>query len=124
MFRIASLFIIILLTQSCTSKIAVTTLETTIQEAATAAKEGSKGAADKIKIEVGVTNGYKAAATAPIPVVPIGIEASSAVNTKLTLEVDLTKYEPGKLAPEGTKPAEPDTYILDLSTGELTPAIK
>lgn len=104
-------FIII---QGCASKIAVMTLEQTIQNAAEAAQKGANGASEKISIEVAVTNGYKAGATAPIPVVPIEVSASSSITTKLKIDVDLKTYS----APEALSP-EKSVFILDTETGLL-----
>lgn len=103
-----------ILIQGCTSKIAVMTLEQTIQNAAEAAQKGANGASTSISIEVAVTNGYKAGATAPIPVVPIEVSASSSITTKLKMDVDLTTYTaPAALTPTNS------VFILDTETGIL-----
>ena len=100
--------------QACSSKIAVMTLDQTIQNAAEAAKKGSGGASKKLQIEVVVTNGYEAGSTVPIMVVPIKLGASSAVTTKLKLDVDLDAYVSRK-----SVSAERTVFILDTATGML-----
>ena len=99
----------------CTHKIAVMTLESTIQQAALAAKRAAGNASDKITIEVSVTNGVKGSATAPIPVVPIGVEASFSGTTKLTIDVRLKDFNVEKGLIE-----TPKMYFLDLQNGTLT----
>jgi hypothetical protein len=110
------------LVQGCTSKMAVQTLESTIEDAVIAAKKGSKGASKEITIEVKVTNGFKGSATAPIPVVPVGLEAKSETFTKLTLKVNLDEYPlPGDLSLSSKRPPapKPKIFILDTKTGKL-----
>jgi hypothetical protein len=99
----------------CTHKIAVMTLESTIQQAALAAKRAAGKASDKITIEVSVTNGFKGSATAPIAVVPIGVEASLSHATKLTIDVSLKDFDVEKSLIE-----TPKMYFLDLKNGTLT----
>lgn len=111
------LLISLIVLTGCAHKIAVATLESTIQEAALAVKRAAGDASEKVTIEVAVTNGYKGSATAPIPVVPIGAEASLMRTTKLTLDVKLKNYT----APAGFVPA-PTNYTLDLKTGALEEA--
>lgn len=103
----------------CSQKVAVLTLDAVIRDAAEAAQRGAGDAATDFTIEVGVTNGYKGSATLPIPVVPIGVEATSSVATKLTLKLDLKKFKDDKnrLAPLAEPPR---VMILDKSTGQLT----
>lgn len=112
--RIFLVLIFCIALQACSSKIAVMTLEQTIQNAAEAAKKGAGGASKKLQIEVVVTNGYEAGSTVPIMVVPVKLGASSSVTTKLKLEVDLDAYVSRKFVP-----AESTVFILDTSTGLL-----
>lgn len=112
-YLIPLILIVVVLTQGCSSKIAVMTLESTIQNAAEVAKTASRGASNKVKIEVSVTNGYQAGAT--VPVVPITFGASSTVSTKLTMEIDLVKYSP----PTSALPQKKDIFTLDTETGKL-----
>lgn len=117
-----NLFLLLLiLLQGCASKIAVMTLESTIENAAIAAKKAANGASDKLTIEVGVTNGFKGSAAAPIPVVPVGIEASSETTTKLTLQIDLNTYMPPQVPPSSAG-GKPKIYMLDTETGEMEDA--
>lgn len=110
--RIFLMIVSCLVMQACTSKIAVVTLEQTIENAARAAKKGSGGASKKLQIEVVVTNGYEAGSTVPIMVVPVKLGASSAVTTKLKMEVDLEAYASPK-----SVGAEKTVFILDTATG-------
>jgi hypothetical protein len=112
--RICLVFLSCIVLQACSSKIAVVTLEQTIQNAAQAAKKGSGGASKKLQIEVSVTNAYRAGGTVPIMVVPVALSASSSVTTKLKLEVDLDAYRAQKLDPAETK-----VFTLDTTTGLL-----
>jgi hypothetical protein len=100
--------------QACSSKIAVMTLEQTIENAAEAAKKGSGGASKKLQIEVVVTNGYEVGSTVPIMVVPIKLGASSAVTTKLKMDVDLDAYVSRKAVT-----GKNSVFILDTATGVL-----
>jgi len=96
----------------------VTTLESTIQQAALAAQRAARDAAEKVTIEVSVANGYKGGTNIPIPVVPIDVESSLTQTTKLTIDVDLKKYTPPSVhITKGV--AEPTYYVLDLETGLL-----
>ena len=113
---ILSLLIIVL--TGCAHKVAVVTLESTIQQAAIAAKKAAGNASDKLTIEVTVANGYKGSATVPIPVVPIGVETTLTQTTKLSIDINLSKF----VIPEQTKSLvilPPTKYILDLETGNL-----
>ena len=112
--RICLVFVFCIVLQACSSKIAVTTLEQTIQNAAEAAKRGSGGASKKLQIEVVVTNGYEVGSTVPIMVVPVKVGASSAVTTKLKMEVDLDAYVSRK-----SPPGQSTVFILDTETGVL-----
>ena len=118
--RYLILFSILLTLFGCTGKIAVMTLESTITQAALAAKNATNGASDKLNIEVSVTTGYKAggAVPIPVPVVPINVSASSSTTTKLKLEVDLNAFEP----PADIKSGAPQVFILDTNTGMLLPS--
>jgi hypothetical protein len=109
------IFLSLFFVWGCAHKIAVMTLESTIQQAALAAKRGAGNASDKITIEVSVTNGYKGSGTAPIPVVPIGVEASLSQAIKLTIEVNLKDFPLEKGLIEA-----PKVYFLDLKNGALT----
>jgi len=109
------IFLSLFFATGCASKMAVMTLESTIQQAALAAKRGAGDASDTIKIEVSVTHGFTASGTAPIPVVPIGVGTSLSQATKLTIDVDLKKFIMGKDFRE-----VPKVYFLDLKNGALT----
>jgi len=120
---VASLLTLLFIS-GCSHKIAVTTLESAIEQSAVAVKSASKGAADKVDIEVSVVTAAKGSATIPVPYVPIGVESSASTTTKLKVTVDLTKYpdpDPDAGVLKGAYP-EPQVYILDLNTGEVTPA--
>ena len=81
-------------------------------------KKAVGDASDKMTLEVSVATGYKGSATLPIPVVPIGAEASLSQTTKLTIDVNLKNY----VLPEERKSlgaTEPTRFILDLNTGLL-----
>jgi hypothetical protein len=112
------LIIPFILIQGCTtpSKIAVMTLDQTIQNAAEAAKKGSNGASKTINIKVGVTQGYTAGATIPVSVVPINVGVSSNVSTTLTMDVNLNEYTPPMQI--ASEPRE-SVFILDTRTGKL-----
>jgi hypothetical protein len=112
--RSCLVLIVCIVLQACSSKVAVMTLEQTIQNAAEAAKKGSGGASKKLQIEVVVTNGYKAGGTVPIMVVPIDLSASSSVTTKLKLDVDLDAYVSRKAVS-----GENAVFMLDTATGVL-----
>ena len=114
---ICVIFVSCLALQACTSKIAVMTLEQTIQNAAEAAKKGSGGASKKLQIEVVVTNGYEAGSTVPIMVVPIKVGVSSAVTTKLKLDVDLDAYD-ADATRKSMSPGK-SVFMLDTATGIL-----
>ena len=114
---ICFIFVSCLALQACTSKIAVVTLEQTIQNAAEAAKKGSGGASKKLQIEVVVTNGYEAGSTVPIMVVPIKVGASSTVTTKLKLDVDLEAYDAD--ATRKSVSTGRSVFMLDTTTGVL-----
>jgi hypothetical protein len=107
----------IVLLQGCTSTMAVRTLESTIRDAALVAKSATRGASDKLKIEVSVTNGFTAGGTLPIPVVPLDISKTSSTSTKLTLEVDLIKFNP---VDDKSVHDESEIFILDTKTGLLS----
>lgn len=109
------IFLSLFFVSGCAHKIAVMTLESTIQQAALAAKRGAGNASDKITIEVSVTNGYKGSGTVPIPVVPIGVEASLTQAIKLTIDVKLKDFTFEKGLIEA-----PKVYFLDLKNGALT----
>jgi hypothetical protein len=104
---------------SCAHKIAVVTLESTINQAATAAKKAAGNAAGKLTIEVSVVNGYKGSATLPVPVVPIGAETSLTQSTKLTLEINLNNFTI-KSDDKSNIVATPAVYYLDKNSGLLT----
>ncbi|MGZ4994094.1 MAG: hypothetical protein ACXV8I_04020 [Methylobacter sp.] len=112
------LLIVCSLLQGCPSKIAVMTLESTIENAAKVAKQASNGSSKNLNIEVNVTNGFKGSATAPIPVVPVGIEDSSSTSVKLTLDIDLQTYSP-PIHPLAVGAQPPQLYTLDTDTGKL-----
>lgn len=101
----------------CAHKVAVATLESTIHDAAVAAKNAAGNASTKINIEVSVVNAYQGTATIPIPVVPIGAQASLQQTTKLTIEVNLQQFKPIELT--RAEDGKTKIYILDLSTGKL-----
>lgn len=112
----------LILLHGCASTMAVRTLESTIRDAAMAAQSATQGASQKIKIEVRVTNGFKAGGTLPVSVVPLAVSKTSSTFTKLTLEVDLTQFNPVAI-----KSAEDDNeiFILDTKTGRLyAPSLK
>lgn len=112
-YLISLILIVVVITQGCSNKIAVMTLKSTIQNLAEVAKTASRGASNKVKIEVSVTNGYQAGAT--VPVVPITVGASTTVTTKLTIEIDLKKYSP----PTGMLSQKEEIFTLDTETGKL-----
>jgi hypothetical protein len=93
----------------------VVTLESTIRDTALAAKRAAAGAADVVRIEVSVTNGYTAGATVPIQVIPISLTGTRTDTTTLTLEIKLKDYNP----PRDLEVA-PSRYLLNVKTGELT----
>lgn len=107
----------IILLQGCTNTIAVRTLESTIRDAALAVQSATQGASDELKIEVRITNGFKAGGTLPIPVVPLNISKTSSTSTKLTLKIDLTKFNPARVK---SVQGESDIFILDTRTGLLS----
>ena len=109
----------IVLLQGCTSTMAVRTLESTIRDAALVAQSATHGASNKLKIEVSVTNGFKAGGTLPIPVEPLDISKTSSTFTKLTLEVDLTKFNPAGFK---SVRGESDIFIVDTKSGLLSTA--
>lgn len=94
----------------------VRTLESTIRDSAKVAKAATNGAIKSLTIEVSVTNGYKAGGTVPIPVVPLEISKTSTTATKLTLNVDVNKFE--SVMVEGAQ--EPEILMLDTKTGILS----
>ena len=112
---VSVLFLSVFFAAGCTHQIVVMTLESTIQQVALAAQRGAGDASDKITIEVEVTNGIKGSAAAPIPVVPIGVEASLAQSTKVTIDINLKKFSLEKSLIE-----TPKLYFLDLQNGTLT----
>jgi hypothetical protein len=102
----------------CAHKVAVATLEATIQQAALATQKAAGNAVEKMTLEVTVANGYKGSATLPTPVVPLGLETSLTQTTKLTIEINLKNYAtPYDFLPKGT--TAPNTYLLDTKTGLL-----
>jgi len=118
MKKLMLLSFLIMVVAGCAHKVAVVTLESTIQQAAIAAKKAAGNASDKLTIEVTVANGYKGSATVPIPVVPIGVETTLTQSTKLIMDIDLNKI----VIPDDTKRITsilPTKYILDLDTGNL-----
>lgn len=106
----------VILLQGCASTMAVRTLESTIRDAAMVAQSATQGASDKLKIEVRVTNGYRAGGSVPVPVVPIALSKTASAYTKLTLEVDLVKFNPTSV--QSAEEAE-EIFILDTKTGLL-----
>lgn len=116
LFWIAPFFLII---TGCAHNIAVATLESTIQQAAIAAKKAAGNTSDKLTIEVSVVNGYTASATIPIPLVPIGAGTELKQSTKLTMDIDLSKIVIPKVDRDITT-APPTLYYLDIRTGMLT----
>ena len=112
-YPITLILILAVLTHGCSSKIAVMTLESTIQNAAEAAKRASREASETIKIEVSVANGYHAGAI--VPVVPITVGTSTTVTTKLTIVVNLKKYSP----PTSLLTQKEEIFTLDTKTGKL-----
>lgn len=112
----ALLIAAIILVQGCASTMAVRTLESTIRDAAMVAQSATQGASDKLKIEVRVTNGYRAGGSVPVPVVPITVSKTASTYTKLTLEVDLIKFNPTMV--KGAEEAE-EIFLLDTKTGAL-----
>ena len=118
MKKLMLLSLLIMVVAGCAHKVAVVTLESTVQQAAIAAKKAAGNASDKLTIEVTVANGYKGSATVPIPVVPIGVETTLTQSTKLVMDIDLKKI----VIPDENKRIEsflPTIYILDLDTGNL-----
>lgn len=106
----------------CAHKVAVATLEATIQQAAQATQKAAGSAVEKMTLEVTVANGYKGSATLPIPVVPLGAETSLTQTTKLTIEINLKNYtSPHDFLTKGSIP--PNTYLLDTRTGLLEAVI-
>ena len=81
------------------------------------AKAATHGASKNFKIEVSVTNGFKAGAEFPIPVVPVEVSTSSLTCTKLTVEIDLNNFNPVEFR-TGLK--EDQVLFLDTKTGILT----
>ena len=116
MDKISWILILLVISTGCAHKIAVVTLESTIQQAAVAAKKAAGNASEKLTIEVSVVNGYKGSATIPVPVVPIGAETSLTQTTKLTMDIDLKKF----VIPSETKGIPVALYFLDKNTGILT----
>ena len=107
----------IVLLHGCASTMAVRTLESTIRDAAMVAQSATQGASDKLKIEVRITNGFRAGGTVPVPVVPVGVSKSSSTYTKLTLEVNLTKFNPTSVqSAEDSK----EIFVMDTKTGLLS----
>lgn len=109
---------VFLLSGCASKKIAVTTLESTIEQSAIAVKSASKGSVKTVDIEVAVVTAVKGSGTIPVPYVPIGVDASSSTTTKLKVTVNLEDF------PETVAEAHEDSqvYILDLNTGVVTPA--
>lgn len=107
-----------------THRVAVTTLDATIEDAAQAvldSVDNNTGAVKSFEIKVNVTQGFKAGATAPIPVVPISLEGSSSVGTTLTLGLNMKEYLAGKgsgFVP--TQPSQRQVFELNTRTGDLT----
>lgn len=111
------LMVTMILLHGCASTMAVRTLEATIRDAAMAAQSATQGASQKIKIEVRVTNGFRAGGTLPVPVVPLAVSKTTSTATKLSLEVDLTKFNPRVVQ---SAEEESDIFILDTKTGLLS----
>lgn len=106
----------------CAHKVAVATLEATIQQAAQATQKAAGNAVDKMTLEVTVANGYKGSATLPTPVVPLGVETTLTQTTKLTIEINLKNYTPPiSFLTKGE--ISPNTYLLDTKTGLLEAVI-
>ena len=112
---------------SCTShQVAVTTLDDTIEDAAKAVLDSVNNNTKVIEsftIEISVTQGFKAGATVPIPVVPISIEGNMAVGTKLSLKLDMEQYlieQESKELKSLLPPSRPQVFMLDTRTGALS----
>ena len=109
-----------------THRVAVTTLDATIEDAAQAVLDSVDNNTEAVKsfeIKVNVTQGFKAGATVPIPVVPISLEGSSAVGTTLTLGLNMKEYLAGQDKSSGfapTTPSKREVFELNTRTGELT----
>ncbi len=119
MRKISWILILLVILTGCAHSIAVVTLESTIQQAAIAAKRAAGDASKKLTIEVSVANGYKGSATIPIPVVPIGAETSLTQTTKLTMDIDLKNFVIPKET-KGVSGAPSTLFFLDRNTGMLT----
>jgi len=119
MRKISWILILLVILTGCAHRVAVATLESTIQQAAIAAKRAAGDASNKLTIEVSVANGYKGSATIPIPVVPIGVETSLTQTTKLSMDIDLKKFVIPKET-KGVSGAPSTLYFLDRNTGMLT----
>lgn len=111
------LIVAVIFLHGCASTMAVRTLESTIRDAALVAQSATQGASKKLKIEVSVTNGFKADSTLPVPVVPLDLSYKSTTVTKLTLEVDLIKFNP--VAIKSAEESD-EIFILDTKTGRLS----
>jgi len=114
--------LMIIVISGCSSKIAVRTLESTIRDAALAAQYAANGASPTLTIEVQTTQGFKAGATLPIPVVPIQASTSLTTATKLKLNINLSTYTPPSarnsayFLPAGSTK---ESFLLDTETGIL-----
>lgn len=112
------------LTGCTASKVAVMPLDRAIEEVARKAKAGAHGASKEVTLEVSATHGYTAGMTIPIPVVPIGVEATGSTGSTITITIDLDKFPDQvdtKLLTAKRTSGEAEAYILDKNTSRLTP---